>query len=634
MTETKFNFVSDASGGDQFTVVSFSGNEAISTLYQYELEIKAPLSAGIDLDDLLDSRARFVTEADGHEYPVYGVLSSIDELRTVQGYVYYQALLVPRLWWLSIYKTNEIYCEQDQTVDDIIETVLENAGLISGTDFDLSELDDRDFLKRNYRCQFGESDFDFISRLMENEGIFYHFDHSGDIEKIIFINDLNYMDLPHPGLIFDVAAQTSQQHKSVHAWSCRKQRLASGVTVRDFNPDQPSLDISHTMPIDQMGQGTEYLYGDNICDAEEAEYLSNIRAEERLCQKTRYYGESSVTRLQSGYLFGLGGHPNENYNGVEYLTVEVSHEGMHLDMSVSAGRRASKSTPQYRNSFVAIEASEQFRPARVTAKPRFYGTMTAFIYAESTTMKAEIDEFGRYRVHLPFDRSDGTLLSTDPHRKASTWIRMAQPYVGQEQGMYFPLTGGTEVLLTFINGDPDQPIISGAVPNAAEPSLLTSEMNLQRTITTQPSQTVTGNTHVKSLNSAHIEMLENPPSAPDPVVVNCSYINEDYTNATLPTGNLPSDKSMIPPWNLKSLSEPSPAYDQDLIKFKKYNRYLTASEMQSWHLSQVSTERNGGDNYVYSNGRTFAFPQIACCPRNPRHGSPLPCSYSRFPFGK
>ena len=124
MTETKFNFISDASGGDQFTVVSFSGSEALSSLYQYELEIKSPLSAATNLDDLLDSRARFVTETNGQEYPVYGVLSSIDEIRTVQGYVYYQAVLVPRLWWLSIYKTNEIYCEEDQTVDFPPFTVL------------------------------------------------------------------------------------------------------------------------------------------------------------------------------------------------------------------------------------------------------------------------------------------------------------------------------------------------------------------------------------------------------------------------------------------------------------------------------------------------------------------------------
>ncbi len=646
MTEAKFNFFSDATGGDQFTVVSFSGNEAISALYQYELEIKSPLSAATDLDDLLDNPARFITEIDGHEYPVYGVLSSIDELRTVQGYVYYRAVLVPRLWWLSTYKTNEIYTDE-QTVDVIIQTVLNNAGLFDGTDFDLAELDDRHFLERDYRCQFGESDFDFISRLMENEGIFYYFDHSGDVEKIIFINDLNYLDIPHPGLIFDVAGQTNRQHDCISAWSCRKQRLATGVTVRDFNPDQPSLDISDTVPIDSMGQGTEYLYGENIIDKDEATYLAEIRAEERLCHKTRYYGESAVTRLQAGYLFALNGHPNSGYNGIEYLVTEVHHEGLHLDMVVSVDSQASaKTKSQYRNDFVAIDATIQFRPGRNTPKPRFYGTMTAFIYAEAATMKAEIDEYGRYRVHLPFDRADGTLLSTDPHRKASTWIRMAQPYVGQEQGMYYPLTGGTEVLLTFINGDPDLPIISGAVPNASQPSLLTSNTNYQRTVTTQPSQTVTGNTHRVSRNSAYLATSDEVPMAPSPSgessggghtslsaaalqpsTVAKTYINEFKTdNAAF--------KTMIPPWSLPTggaaeWSAASPAYDPGLIKFKLYRGDFSSGIMGNETFDAhgegsigddkdtatvdestlVSTDRGGGDTYIYANGRTFAYPQ-------------------------
>jgi type VI secretion system secreted protein VgrG len=453
-------------------------------LYQYEIEIKSPLSAEIDLDDVLDNPARFVTRLDGKEYPVYGVLSSFDELQTVQGYVYYRAVLVPKLWWLSIYKTNEIYTEE-KTVDKIIQTTLENAGFTSGTDFDLGGLDTSKFLVRDYVCQFGESDLDFISRMMENEGIFYYFEHdSGSAEKIIFINDMNYLKIPQPELIFDVKAQASRQHDCINAWSCRKQRLPESVSVRDFNPEQPSLDISDTMPIDNMGQGTEYLYGVNVRDGEEATYLSQIRAEERLCSKTRYYGESSVTRLQAGYLFSMDGHPNSTYNGAEYLAIEVSHEGRHLDMEMSApSSRTTQPTPQYRNSFVAMDATVQYRPPQKTPKPRFFGTMTAFVYAETGKKNAEVDEEGRYRVHLPFDRADGTKDSTDPNRKASTWIRMAQPYVGQEQGMYFPLADGTEVLLTFINGDPDQPIISGALPNASQPSLLNSEMNLQRTKT-------------------------------------------------------------------------------------------------------------------------------------------------------
>jgi hypothetical protein len=359
------------------------------------------------------------------------------------------------------------------------------------------------------------------------------------------------------------------------------------------------------MPIDNMGQGTEYLYGVNVRDGDEATYLSQIRAEERLCSKTRYYGESSVTRLQAGYVFTMDGHPNSAYNGAEYLAIEVSHEGRHLDMAMSppsSGR--SQPTPQYRNSFVAMDATEQYRPPQKTPKPRFFGTMTAFIYAETGKKNAEVDQEGRYRVHLPFDRADGTKDSSDPNRKASTWIRMAQPYVGQEQGMYFPLADGTEVLLTFINGDPDQPIISGALPNASQPSLLNSEMNLQRTITAQASQTVSGNTHRISMNSARLALLEDPPSAANPTDLGSMYMNEDETEATLPPG-----VSMIPPWDHQPLTADKPAYDESYIKFMLYDEDYAATDMNKSDIYKVSTDRGAGDNYVYANARTFAYPQ-------------------------
>ena len=599
MSQATFKFISEAVGGSQFSVVSFTAHEAISTLYEYQIEVKAPLSAALSLDDVLDSSARFITELDGKDYPVYGILSNFEELQTVQEYVHYRAVLVPRLWALSTYKTNEIYT-QEKTLDLIIQTVLDSANK-KGADieYDLKWLGNH-LLSRDYVCQFGESDFDFISRLMENEGVFYYFDQSGSsAEKIIFINDMNYETIHRPALVFDVTPSTSQQYDCIDAWSCRKQRLASGVTVRDFNPEHPSLDIAYSSDVDQMGRGTDYIYGGNIQDKEEATYLSTIRAEEMRCKKTRYYGEGSVTRLQAGYLFEIDHHPNQAYNNIEYLVLEVNHEGQHLDMHITSG--SAKVLPQYRNSFVAIEASEQFRPVRVTPKPRFYGTMTAFIYAESGDAKPEVDEFGRYRVHLPFDRADGTKDSDDPDRKASAWIRMAQPYVGQNQGMYFPLTNGTEVLLTFINGDPDQPIISSALPNASQPSLMQSKPAWSSIVTNLVKSEITSNTHNISSNIARIEELEGPPQV-IPTGANAHFINDNSVTLS---------KNMLPPWTAEELTQAdnSPSYDESLIKFKYYDKDFNARNMTETDLDNVSTDRCAGDNYIYANARTFVYPQ-------------------------
>ncbi|MFQ5674366.1 MAG: type VI secretion system Vgr family protein, partial [bacterium] len=240
------------------------------------------------------------------------------------------------------------------------------------------------------------------------------------------------------------------------------------------------VDVDSLSDANGPGELCEYLYGDDFSNEEEAARLARLRAEEIACRKTRYYSEGAVCGFRTGYTFKLKQHPNALYNGKDYLLIEVSHEGTGLDSAADAANDKA----QYSNAFVAIEVSTQFRPPLLTKKPRFYGTITAFVYAEAATGMAEVDAQGRYRVHLPFDRAEGGKESSDPNRKASCWVRMAQPFVGEDEGMYFPLKGGTEVLLTFINGDPDRPIISSALPNAATPSLLTDQTSTESIIKT------------------------------------------------------------------------------------------------------------------------------------------------------
>lgn len=509
MSEVKFKFISDAIGGDLFTVVGFKGQEAISTLYHYDIELKAALSADIDLDDVLDATARFVIEQDGNEYPVNGVLSSFEEFNTVLGYCYYRAVLVPKIWKLTNYRTNEIFYQAGDdsgdnnglTVDLIIAQVLEKAG-IGGDEYDLTGLSGN-LLQREYRCQYNESDFDLISRLMENEGIFYYFEQGESAEKIVFINDQNYLSIPREKLLFDVASQTRNRHDAVHALSCRKQRLPLNVIVRDYNPEEPSLDVSDITDIDSMGQGTEYIYGKNVHSDTEATYLSQIRAEEYICRKTQYFGESSVPRLQSGYLFSLDGHPNPKHNGIEYLAVEVNHEGQHLDAQLSSGS-ARDVKPQYENSFVAIPGEVQYRPPRKTRKPKITGTLHARIDGEQDSEYAQLDSEGRYKVSMPFDFHN----EEHPEGLASARVRMMQPYAGKKRGMQFPMAKGTEVLLSFIDGDPDRPIIAGAINTAAAPGPVTADNQTESVIQTG------GNNKIRMEDKAGEEriVLESPAS--------------------------------------------------------------------------------------------------------------------------
>ncbi|HEX7030859.1 MAG TPA: type VI secretion system tip protein TssI/VgrG [Gammaproteobacteria bacterium] len=463
---------------DESTVVRFTGTEAISGLYAFEITVKIPDSVTVDLDAALRADATFVIEFDGRRYPRHGVLREFEMRHSAAGYSYYVASLVPRLWNLSLYPTNEVFVGPDfMTVDAILDAVLTRGGFSSGSDFDLSALTAA-YPERQYTCQFGETDFAFLSRQMERDGIWYRFEQGADAETLVMQDDANYPALDIDTVTFAADPDDNNRYRTVHGWVCRKQRLPNEVVLRDFSYAQPSLDVSGSAVVDPDGMGSAFIYGENFETKEEGERLAAVRAEELRSRRTLFHGQGAVPGFAAGGTFTLTGHPGQKgaWNDRQYLLVAVTHEGENPDNTAGA---PAKNAPRYANTFTAIPADVQFRPERVTPKPRFDGTMTAIVYAENAASKlAEVNETGHYRVRLPFDRAgaDG--------EKASHWIRMAQPYAGADQGMYFPLKANTEVLLTFINGDPDRPVIAGAVPNGANVSLLNSETANQATIAT------------------------------------------------------------------------------------------------------------------------------------------------------
>ncbi|HEX7045945.1 MAG TPA: type VI secretion system tip protein TssI/VgrG [Gammaproteobacteria bacterium] len=478
MAQPVFTLRTVDGGLDDSTVVRFTGTETLSGLYAFEITVKIPDAVSVDLDAVLRADATFTVEFDGKSWPRHGILRQFEMRQSAGGYSYYMASLVPRLWNLSTYPTNEVYVGPDfTTVDAIIDAVLTRGGFSSGGDFDLSALTAA-YPERQYTCQFGETDFAFLSRQMERDGIWYRFEQGADTETLVLADDANYPALDIDTVTFAATPDDNNRYKTLQTWVCRKQRLPNEVVLRDFNYAQPSLDVSGSATVDPDGLGSAFIYGENFESAEEGARLAAVRAEELKSRKTVFHGQGAVPGFAAGYTFTLNGHPAQNgaWNDRQYLLVAITHEGENPDNTAGTG---AKNAPRYSNTFTAIPADVQFRPERVTPKPRFDGTMTAIVYSEtSSSPLAEVNETGHYRVRLPFDRAgaDG--------EKASHWIRMAQPYAGADQGMYFPLKANTEVLLTFINGDPDRPVIAGAVPNGANHSLLNATTANQATIAT------------------------------------------------------------------------------------------------------------------------------------------------------
>lgn len=473
--DTRYQFISRAAPTDEpLGVICFSGTESISQPFRFELELKTR-SRKVDVDALLSAPCTFVMAVGGRRREINGLLAELDVIGQRSDFVVYKAVLVPRLWQLSLYCTNEVYI--DQSVPEIIKTVLEQAGLTQ-LDFDMRFM--REYKTWPFRCQFGESHLQFISRLMEHEGIYYFFEHKDDVDKIIFCDNFNGQDAienseiryaPPTGL--DAATFS----EAVHSLICRQKRLPRRITLKDYNDENPSVDIKGEAEIDAAGMGSVYDYGSNIETPEEGKVLAQIRAEEIRCRKRIYHGDGMVGQMEPGYTFSLYDHFQDSFNQ-NYQILELSHEGH--QPSLLTGENTE--TAAYRNSFTAIPAGSQFRPERLAATPRFYGTMNAFVDAEGDGEYAEVDDLGRYKVVLPFDQVNRQ------GAKASCWVRMSQPYAGVSEGMHFPLRKGTEVLLTFIGGDPDRPVIANAVPNHGHPSVVTD-----RNQTTNVIQTSSGN---------------------------------------------------------------------------------------------------------------------------------------------
>ncbi len=475
--ERRFLFTSSVMPEDTFSVVNFKGIEGISKLYEFEITLVSN-EVDIDIDSLLKNTVTFRILREDRDTLFHGIAAYFEQLKEVDDKIFYRTLLVPRLWLSDQQHENQLFL--DKTVPEIIEEILQQAGLTSmDYEFRLT----KDYRPWEYICQYRETDFDFISRWMEREGIYYFFEQTDSGEKIIITdNSTVHTDLPHDSTIYysPPSALITTEEEEIKEFICRQTRLPQKVLLKDYNYRRPSLEIRGEAMVDPNSRGIVYLYGEHFKTPEEGNELARIRAEEILCREKIFIGEGTVTSMKSGYLFDLADHYRESFNQ-KYLIVEIEHEGSQTAFLMSGIQNEISEEEEeivYRNRFVAIPADVQFRPERKTEKPRFYGTINAKIDASGDGQYAEIDEWGRYKVVLPFD------MTGRGGGRASRWIRMAQPYAGQGFGMHFPLHKGTEVLLTFVDGDPDRPIISGAVPNPETMSPVTGENHSQCVIRT------------------------------------------------------------------------------------------------------------------------------------------------------
>ncbi|GFK95420.1 Actin cross-linking toxin VgrG1 [Fundidesulfovibrio magnetotacticus] len=478
MERPAFTFTLSGQDPQTFHVVRFTGVEGLSKLYEFEITLLTD-RVDLDLETALHAEAVFTIKRPGSGDVTWkGILRQFKLASTVGGRAFHKAVLVPRAWLLTQAQHNRIFLNQD-LVQNLRES-LKDGGLAQGIDFDLRI--SGSYPRREYVCQYNETLFNFISRWSERNGLYFYFDQAGPAGRFVLTDSLEVHE-PHPGggsLTYgDVSGLDGPvAGRGVKHFQCEMTRLPHEVLVKDYNYRTPSLDIQATAQVSEEGVGRVYVHGGHMRSLHQAAFLAGVRAQSLGCRSRMFFGESNAPTVQPGYLAHLEKHPREDFNR-GYLVVESRHEGAQESwLTAGLGVEGLGDRLFYRNAFAAIPSDVQYRSEIKTPRPHLHGTLLAHVDAEGSGKYAELDEEGRYKVIMPFDvsgRADG---------RASTWIRMVQPYGGPGHGMHFPLHKGAEVAVIHQEGDPDRPVIMGALHNPEAPSMVTSDNQTQSVITT------------------------------------------------------------------------------------------------------------------------------------------------------
>jgi type VI secretion system VgrG family protein len=488
-------------GIDPASIVAFAldGEEALSTLYRFEVSCVATGTARLT-PAIVGSGAQIEMAADDRPDGriVYGLVSELSvEDPALSGEPVYRVVVTPRLARLSIGRYAQLYgITNPVSVTDLINAAtggrLHRDAAVTVTEADPvpSEVRTRyAYPQRDHVAQYEETDLAFISRLAERYGLFYFFEPNPTrpAETVVFADDnvfVHWIGDDHdltwrpwaPGVgDFPQRAVTSLRQIT--------KPLPRTAWVRDFDDMLASRPVVQSAPVDPNGVGdwTEFEH-QFLTDAEGA-LLARVRAEMLACHGTRYAGRATADIMTPGRLFALDGHPYDGWDGA-YLIVSIRHRLRIADLAVTVAPPAD-SWFGYENHFVAIAHDVPFRPDLVTRWPQVDGLTTGIVEGPPGAVEPYLDDKGRYRVRLTADLADSAEGS------ATRWIRKAEPYAGGSNGMHFPLPPGTTVVIACINGDPDRPVIVGALPHSMQASVVGSAENWVNRIVSRTGVTLT-----------------------------------------------------------------------------------------------------------------------------------------------
>jgi type VI secretion system secreted protein VgrG len=432
------------------------GRERIGRLFELEVELIAE-SATLAFDDLVGERMTIHVElADGNVRHLNGIVSRFAQTGQTERYSFYRATLRPWLWLLTHKARCQIY--QEMSVPDIIKSIFREHGLS-----DFRESLSGTYSAFDYRVQYRETDFAFVSRLMEEQGIYYFFEHEDGRHTLVLADSTSahspisgYEEIPF------YASQEGVQRERDHieTWSIAEEMRPGAYLLEDFDFTRPKADLEvKLVSQDTLADAALeiYDYPGGYTVRGDGETYVRTRLEEVYAEQEIIKGEGDVRGLSPGATFDLVYHPRDDQNR-QHLIVACAYEAA-IEGYVSGTDREGNGDIVFRCHFEAIDAQRPYRPARTTQRPFVHGPQTAIVVGKSGE-EIWTDEYGRVKVQFHWDR----LGASD--EKSSCWVRVAQVWAGAKWGAIHIPRIGQEVVVDFLEGDPDRPLITGRLYNA------------------------------------------------------------------------------------------------------------------------------------------------------------------------
>lgn len=445
--------------GPEFQVYALSGQEEINKPYSFSVEL-VNRSANVDITSLLGAPACIsIADHSGGKRVVHGLITEMEQLHTGNTFTHYSCAIVPRLHFLDKIREHRIF--QNQSVVEIIQQILNEQGFpTEAVSFKLFFT----YQPREYCVQYGETDLHFITRLCEEEGMFFCFEHNEDTHTLCFCDreggpripgESNLRFFPGSGQAADTAviSRLRLRHKinsnaiAYREWNFKRPRL--NLEVGKHESDQKAAPVPPGMLLEQYNY--PHLYQLQTPGARYAE-LQLLR---QLTFREWIEIESDASRFLPGYSFSIDGHPREDVNS-DWQVVSVHHEGKQPGAVEHEG--PDERGLYYKSSVTAIPKMTRFIPELEHPKAKVEGVQSAIVTGPAGE-EVFTEEYGRVKVQFHWDRKGKQDENT------TCWVRVADSWAGQNFGFIQLPRVGQECLVEFMEGDPDRPVITGRVYN-------------------------------------------------------------------------------------------------------------------------------------------------------------------------